>query len=614
VLVTRRHRERGRHGRTAMARLRDDAGAVAILVALSVSTFLLGFAALAVDFGQVYTRQGELQSVADAAALAGATELPDVPEARLRAVQTLCSQANRISGWPDGACPVSAADPVPPWAVNGNDSDGEIIFYAEPDNLGEFTTPIGGDGDAATGIQVKLPPSTVRFGLAGTLGADDFAVSKAATARVGTPLGAGVLPFAVTVEDLSNRARNREFCVTDPDVGGLGTGTYPGPTGTFPTLITVNPFFVNRPTTGQTLTVQPFGFFGQRLPDTRPMAVVIDGHRIVAPDADVDPDRVSVRLDVDLSPGFHQVWLEAGTPRSFVSAQATLFVSLAGPGPAPPPGGDGACGRPDARGVLDIGREVEPPGAPDQAKLNAVLSDNIKSGIDPTPHRFNEHPDPLPLGLGDVVGARCRGPLAGILGGLLNALLSLVGIGYADDINCVTTRDRGFSDGLTQGLLDPDDDSPGLLLRRCSDADTVTTHNVTIDGTDLQEVSDRDLTPGGQDILDVVRSGSVARGAITADAFACPRLGVVPVINPGVNPLHFIDGEYPIVDLVYVWIQDDDDGLVFEDGGNRLEAVKFYVIDPQFFGRTVSGSTKVGPFLGDNFPREVMLVKNPGDP
>jgi hypothetical protein len=612
VLATRRHQERGRHGRTAMARLRDDAGAVAILVALSVSTFLLGFAALAVDFGQVYTRQGELQSVADAAALAGATELPDVPEARLRAVQTLCSQANRISGWPDGACPVSAADPVPPWAVNGNDSDGEIIFYAEPDNLGEFTTPIGGDGDAATGIQVKLPPSTVRFGLAGTLGADDFAVSKAATARVGTPLGAGVLPFPVTPEDLSDGTRRREFCIVDPDVAGVGgpVGAYPGPTGGFPTFITVNPFFVNRPTTGQTLRVEPFGFFG-RLPTTSPMFVVVDGHRIES--TDHDEDGASVRLDIDLDPGTHQVWIEAGNPRSFVSGLASLFVSgLGGPGPAPG-GGDATCARTDAqRGVLDIARQDV------TLSANDTLAANIKSGIEPTPHRFYERANAGGAVLPDTVvnlvrGLQC-GLLAPVVGAVFQILASVIGGPFAAHINCVNTRSRGFEPGLTAGLLDAGNAAnPGRLLRRCGD-ETLTTHNVTIDATDLQDVTDEDLT-GGTPINDLVESGNVARAAITADAFACPRLFVVPVIDPG--PLlgtALYDGQYPIVDFVYVWIKDNEDGLVFEDGGNRLEAVKFYVIDPQFFGRTVSGSTKVGPFLGDNFPREVMLVKNPGDP
>jgi len=588
-----------------MARLRDDAGAVAILVALSVSTFLLGFAALAVDFGQVYTRQGELQSVADAVALAGATELPDIPKARSKAIETLCSPANHLGGWPSGTCPADGS--MPGWATDGDDTNGQILFYGEPNDLGEFGPPaLTDEDDEAAAIQVKLPPSTVTFGLARTFGAGDLQVSKAATARVGTPIGTGFLPFAVTPEDLSNPARNHEFCVVDRDFGA--PVTYPGSTGFFPTFIALDldDFFIFPPTSGRRITVRPT--FGGRFPTIEPFSVVVGGRRITIPATDHTATQATVTLNTELGPGFHDVWVEAGDPRSFVSERTTLTVAgfpTGGGGGT----GDAVCDRPDARGVLDIGRNDA------TLSANDTLSENLKQGIEPTPHRFNENPDPLLLGLGDVVGLRCSGPLSGLLGGLLRVLLSVVGGPFSADINCVKTRDRGFAAGLTEGLLG-DGANPGRLLRRCSGAEPETTHGVTIDGTDLQEVSDRDALPPGEDIDEVIESGNVARDAIKAEAFACPRLGIVPVINPGVPPLHvlpFEDGEYPIVDFAYVWIQDDLDGLIFEEGGDRLRAVKFWVIDPQFFGRTVSGSPKVGPYLGPQFPREVLLVKNPGE-
>lgn len=52
-------------------------GAVAIIVALSLA-MLLGFAALAIDVGYMYTTRNELQNVADAAALAGAGKLGSI--------------------------------------------------------------------------------------------------------------------------------------------------------------------------------------------------------------------------------------------------------------------------------------------------------------------------------------------------------------------------------------------------------------------------------------------------------------------------------------------------------------------------------------------------------
>jgi len=441
----------------------------------------------------------------------------------------------------------------------------------------------------------------VTFGLARTFGADDLEVSKAATAKVGTPIGTGFLPFAVTPEDLSDPNRHHQFCVVDPAIsGGPAPGGYPGPTGRFPLAITATPLQLDQPTTGQQLTIRPLLGPFTPLPRTNPMSVVVDGHRITS--TDHTRDHATVTLDVDLAAGPHQVWLEAGNPRSFVSGLASFTVRGAVGG-----GGDDPCVRPDARGVLNIGRNNP------ALNFTDTLSSNVKNGIEPTPHRYNEFPTLIPGGtLALVLNLNCTG-LRGLLGAVFQILASVLG-GFRPDINCVNTRNRNFSDGLTRGLLDTSGASPGRLLKGCT-SKTLTTHNVTIDGTDLQDVTDENLTEGFP-IKDLVEGNNVARGAIKAEAFACPRLGVVPVINPGVNLLH-LDGQYPIVDFAYVWIQDirtdDTGGLVFENGGNRLRAVRFWVIDPGFFGRTVSGSPKVGPYLGPQFPREVLLVKNPGE-
>jgi hypothetical protein len=609
VLATRRHRERGRHGHGPMARLRDDAGAVAILVALSVSTFLLGFAALAVDFGQVYMRQGELQSVADAVALAGATELPDIPDARRKAIESLCSPANRLGGLPPDTCPTDLT--TVRWANDGIDANGEILFYGEPDELGEFAPPpLTDEDDEAAAIQVKLPPSTVRFGLARTFGADDLEVSKAATARVGTPIGTGFLPFAVTTQDLEDDSRNRQFCVTDLDVdGGTGLETFPGATGGFFGTFIALDFddrVIGTPTSGRELTVRPA--FG-RFPTGDPFFVIVGGRRITVPPEDHTDRQATFTLDFDLAPGRHEVWVEAGNPRSFVSHPASLRVfGLAGGGPA----SDDACDR-LGHGVLDIARDD----ARGVDENNDVLSDNIKQGIEPTPHRVMDRPNNNGTIIPDLTAALigttpCSGGLLDfLLGAVFEVLASVLGGDYEDHINCVDTRDRGFEPGLKRGLLDTDGDSPGRLLRRCS-GDTADADGVTIDGTNLQQVTDENATRGLPPITEIIENGDVARAAIAAKAFECPRLGIVPVINPGATwpP----DGsQYPILDFVYVWIQDDAKGLIFEDGGNRLLAVKFWIIDPGFFGRTVSGSPKVGPYLGPQFPREVLLVKNPGE-
>ena len=57
----------------------NQRGAVLLLAAF-VLPALLGFGALAIDIGMLYKTKTELSAAADAAALAGAQELPKKPE------------------------------------------------------------------------------------------------------------------------------------------------------------------------------------------------------------------------------------------------------------------------------------------------------------------------------------------------------------------------------------------------------------------------------------------------------------------------------------------------------------------------------------------------------
>ncbi len=70
--------------RIARCFLRTEGGGVAIYVAL-VSAVMIGFGALVVDLGRLFTLQTELQNAADVAALAGAAELDGQSDAITRA-------------------------------------------------------------------------------------------------------------------------------------------------------------------------------------------------------------------------------------------------------------------------------------------------------------------------------------------------------------------------------------------------------------------------------------------------------------------------------------------------------------------------------------------------
>ena len=70
-VVLRTHRSRGR---------REQRGTVAIIVALS-AVVLFGFAGIAIDVGRLYVNKTELQTAADACALAASAELTCDPGA-----------------------------------------------------------------------------------------------------------------------------------------------------------------------------------------------------------------------------------------------------------------------------------------------------------------------------------------------------------------------------------------------------------------------------------------------------------------------------------------------------------------------------------------------------
>ena len=67
-------------------RVRHEAGQVLVWIVVGVISFLalVGFV---IDVGHVFNAHRELQASADAAALAGAQDLPDVPLATARAME-----------------------------------------------------------------------------------------------------------------------------------------------------------------------------------------------------------------------------------------------------------------------------------------------------------------------------------------------------------------------------------------------------------------------------------------------------------------------------------------------------------------------------------------------
>jgi len=591
--------------------MRDEAGAVAIIVALSVSTFLLGFAALAVDLGSAYANEAILRHTADAAALAGARELPAIGTttngALGAALDSMCQTGNKAGGWDSSVCTGSQA-----WATDGDATNGEITFYTgDPDRTtGEFPSTQQVASGAATGIRVALPPAEVAFGLGSIFGSNSVNIAKAATARIGTPLGMGVLPFAVLQSDLQS-STGYQFCVIDRTaIAGPGPGTgYPGPSPIGwrlvpPTITRITPARMQWDATNRQVDLSVSTRRGQGVPTGSNLQVYFGTTSDVATVVSVSGNGNNYTITVDApahGPGVVDVWYEVDEGgRHWVSQKALFtFDPLGGPG--------GDCPEVAAeRGMLDVART--------DVTGSGMAVQNVKKGLQPYLHSWLEWPD---LGV-----PRLLSPLdepCTFLDPLTTFLSSTSPFSF--DVNCVSSQTSGFAAALTSGMLDTGSD-PGRLLQTCG-SPTFSDHGHSgIDNTKLLTGSSSPLldpsvpgvpgtgTPG--DLKTAVESGATpVSGWITSAAFKCPRLAMLPVIQPTA----VIGGiAYPITSFTYAWIDDGTAGLVWAGSSGTLAGLRFHVIDPGYFPDVVAGSPQVGSWLGADYPKEALLVQDPSDP
>lgn len=140
----------------------NERGQVVIIVALLLVS-LLGMTALVVDVGSIYEERRQTQTVADAAALAGAQDLPEFPE---QAIQTAIAYAD----------------------LNG-------VAISE-DNIQIYETYVPYDTITVTPTDVNAPLFFARV-----LGVDSVKVGATATATVNNPLSTtGLMPWTIPVE------------------------------------------------------------------------------------------------------------------------------------------------------------------------------------------------------------------------------------------------------------------------------------------------------------------------------------------------------------------------------------------------------------------------------
>jgi Flp pilus assembly protein TadG len=280
---------------------RRDEGAVAVIVAICISALLLGVGAVTVDLGMAYVTKDAMRDLADKAATAGASRLPDTAAAT-QAVEAMVQQ-----GWPAGSPP-----PAPGWATSS--APGTVAL-----------TP--------TTVSVTLPPATVQFGLASVFGATSVAVSQSSQVRLGTPLGLGILPFPLMQSDLSssNPLRNRQFCIADTSVAPPVVNPYPGPTSrTYWMTLTPSTMDVNA--TSRSVQIRPTSPTST-LPTAGTVTVRLSTQVAGIPLTSMSNAAYTFDLPAGVPPGAVTVWFEYRRPSRSTRVSHPAILTMTGTPP-----------------------------------------------------------------------------------------------------------------------------------------------------------------------------------------------------------------------------------------------------------------------------------------
>src|SRR5579883_1565050 len=117
--------------RKLFARMHDEGGQVLVLTVLGMIA-LLGMSTITIDLGVAMAQRRSAQSIADAAALAGAVDLPGVTQANAQAVTDATTAANNnlTSTGISGATVTVHSPPTNSSSHNGDTSSVEVTITA----------------------------------------------------------------------------------------------------------------------------------------------------------------------------------------------------------------------------------------------------------------------------------------------------------------------------------------------------------------------------------------------------------------------------------------------------------------------------------------------------
>jgi Putative Flp pilus-assembly TadE/G-like len=587
---------------SGLIRRSDDAGVTAVIVALVSTTILAGFGAMAIDFGSAFARQSSLQRVADLAAEAGATRLPSIDSARTAAIDNLCAPENSVLGWPSTMCSDRS------WASDGDQSNGEIVFYGHDDNrdgLYEASEEVS-TGDA-TALRVLPPPSTVSFSLARLLGIDSVSVRRAATARMGTAVGYGVLPGY-----LPRSLTGGSFCWAQVPV--------PPPPPPQPPLVPPPPFTpvpnalsIRRPV--PSTNVVP-GVTALRirvnsplpLPSTNLIEMRINGV-VALPLLQPTTRTVQAVVPASLSafpPGTQVwVWLDFIGPSPSARISNAYQVTLGGTVPSTPP----CPSQLSNTGYVDEPRFLF---------TATTVEANIKHGMDHTVAGWQSYPN-APGNGAPLPATDCSGQ---------PGIAKVSGATPLPIVNCVPVRPGDTGTQLADGLVDSNGSDPGRLLHDSCPGGGGSIPSGPASGVDGNSLFQQDFIDASSGVTKDQFKAAIQSGqppkytlvhSLNSKIFSCPRFGIMPVLDVpltagGAANLPVGGDSYPVTGFKYVYLDDEgqDRGLVWQAGS--LTAVRGWIIDPAFLPDLVDGSPAVSDYAGSGLSREVVLVKDIGDP
>jgi Flp pilus assembly protein TadG len=224
------------------ARLTDERGTMIVFTAI-ILTAVLAVCALAVDFGSWFTKQRHLQGAADAAALAGAQDLPDTGTATSTALSYASTNVSDLASWSPTFPDSSTIDVTLSETAPGTFS--KFVGVSSETLHAHAQAQVGTPGQIANALPIAVKTTAACasasigcFSTAKTLTFDD-----STTTTFGSNSTFGLL-------DLSGSSTSSSSCS-----GNVGQSTQSGwVNGGYPDLLSVNRYY--GASTGQRIALQ----------------------------------------------------------------------------------------------------------------------------------------------------------------------------------------------------------------------------------------------------------------------------------------------------------------------------------------------------------------------